>query len=163
MRGPVSDVPMPELTISNTPAALLPIDAILPDPPPVGTWVRLIGDCGQTIHAAQRTDPDGFTLIGRHALGLLDLDHLDEQLDSADRWLAEHRPPMPENLSAHSPRFNSQLRTYRVIDEETGLPVTPRVSRSSLGPGFDPASLTGRRLEWEVIRLRSTEADTFLR
>jgi hypothetical protein len=153
LRGPKSDVPMPDPAPENTPAALIPLAENPPDPPPVGTWVRLIGKFGRTAHAALREDPGGITLVGRHVLGLLDLDGLDDLLDAADQEEDGRLAGLP-TWDTDRPRFDCWLRTYRVVDEETGLPIAPRVTGTRRTPGFHPAGIDGSEAEWSVVRQR---------
>ncbi len=47
-------------------------------------------------------------------------------------------------------------RGRTVIDEETGLPITPRVRGSARTHDFDPGTLDGSQVEWNVVRQRRT-------
>ena len=153
-----SDVPLPEQTPANTPAIFVELPPQPPTPPPVGDWVRLLGPFGESVFAARRRDADGLTLVGEDVLDLVDLSRLDELLDRADAkaehdgaWAAAYmrpRGPTP---------YDTQTRTYSLLDGETGLPSANPGVQTSRGHGFHPRGLDGARLRTCALRVRSIE------
>lgn len=160
--GPKSDVPWVEPTLENSPAAVLALVAAPETAPPVGTWTYLVDKFGNVRPATLRRDRAGFTLVGEHVLGTLDLDTLDAQLDAADReWDVRaaafpkfERPPgLPE-----PPPTDCELRSYRMVDDRTRAPVKPSFAGGGRRRGFDARTLDPTHIGWQVMRLRRDRA-----
>ncbi len=159
LRGPSSDVAMPEPSVANTPAVLIELGPPPDYDPPIGVWTRLLGRHGTTIHGALRRDENGFTLLGdrlaaviesedledlRRRLTVADIDH-----DSRPMPTFERPPGFPE-----PPTPTSTVRTYSVVDEDTGAPTAVTFKSGSRGVGFHARSLDGDQLRWYVVRQR---------
>jgi hypothetical protein len=84
IRGPSPDVPMPEAVPANVPAVVVPLSAIPADRPRFGSWVGMLGAYGAMSFGARRRKREGFTLIGQHVLGSVDLERLDDEMARAD-------------------------------------------------------------------------------
>ena len=69
MRGPSSDVEMPEASPETTPAVLVPLPPRPERDPPLGEWRRLVGGKGATGVFALRRDEGGFTLVDERCSG----------------------------------------------------------------------------------------------
>jgi len=158
LRGPSSDVRLPEPTLANTPAVMI---ALSPEPDgdaPFGRWTRLLGPLGETISAALRREPDGFTLLGDRLAAVVEFDELEESLTAADEDFDARSfptPPRPAGFPAPPPA-DTRVRTYRLVNEQTGRSVRPEVTSQSSSAGFRPTTLDGERLRWSALQLRRT-------
>jgi len=97
--GPSSDVAMPAAVNENVPAVLVPLAPAPADTPAFGSWTTLLGAHGDTLFAACRRKRRGFTAIGQHVLGAVDLAQLPVELDRVD---AEHEERLRE-IAARRP------------------------------------------------------------
>jgi len=143
--GPAPPPPPPE----SVPGALVPLGDLPAGPPPLGEWRRFLGACGNTVPAAVRADPQGWTVVGDRVLAALGIPDIESAMDEADRGheilMRKHslrRPPgIPE------PPFRG--RHYRLVAETSGTPVVPLVELSgglqeSRIPAVDGDSISSR-------------------
>jgi len=138
--APAADVPQPEPTPENTPAVVIPVA-----PPPEGPWVRLLGRFGKTRHALRLDDRRGFTLVGDRVVDLVETRDLAERLDAVPLPDAPMREGRAEPLT-------SRLVTYRVVDEDARVPVTPSFAEAQYAPAFKARALDGDRLRRRAVR-----------
>ena len=151
LSGPSADVPWPEFIPENTPAVVLPLE---PCPHPTIAWaprVRLLGGHGGTSHALLHRTLDGCTLIGEQLAEILDLDAIEETLDSADATsplLPAERTDWPKHL----PSLNSRTVTYEFFDVQTHDPIAPRIGGVRQSHGFVTRELDGDQLQSKALR-----------
>jgi len=145
LRAPPSDVPQPDPTPENTPAAIVPLRPPPETAPPAGCWAPLLDRFGNLTYAAVRHRPDGFWIVGPGAAERVDL-------DDVERLIAEApRPPWPDaspEVEAPRPPANYDLAWYARDGDAF------RYAGGSRGEAFTPASLDGGFVHDLVGRLR---------
>jgi len=144
LRAPASDVPWPDPTPGNTPAAIVPLRPPPETAPPAGCWTPLLDRFGNLTYAVVRRQTDGFLIVGPGAA---------ERVDLADvkRLVAEAaRPPWPDapEFEATRPKANYDLAWYAMDGDAF------RYAGGSRGEAFTPASLDGGFVHDLVGRLR---------
>ena len=106
-----------------------------------------MGGYGSNGAAGRRQDVAGFTLVGDRVMEALG----DDGLERLDETLAQIETP---GLTMFPDRkFNCVSVFYRLLDERTGLPDTPRCE-TRRSDGFDPGMLDADLVCWCVVRQR---------
>jgi hypothetical protein len=143
---PAADVPWPPLQPEDLPAAAVALRPLPAGPPPVGCWLRLLGERGSTALAVLRRDPDGLTIIGEEALAAVDLDLLDRHMDAAAAELAGRVSEV--DWPADRPPLTCAVHGFRVA---AGKLACDELQHST---EWDAAGLDGDRLAARVLRCR---------
>jgi hypothetical protein len=143
---PAADVPWPELQPEDLPAAAVALRPLPATQPPVGSWLRLLGERGSTALAILRRDPDGFTIIGEDALATIDLDHLDGIMDAAATELAGRMPEI--DWPVDRPPLTCAVHGFRTTAGQLACDEMQQTT------GWDAAGLDGDRLAARVLRCR---------
>ncbi len=143
---PAGDVPWPSLLPEDLPVAAVELRPLPAAPPPVGRWLRVLGERGATALAALRRDDDGFTVIGEAALASLELQDLDERMDAAAEAIESRLPAM--EWPADRPPLRWSVHAFRV--DEGGL----RCEALGQVTEWDGRDLDGDRVAGQVVRCR---------
>jgi len=152
--GPSSDIPWPDATPENTPAVLIPLAPVARSPWRGASVMRLLGGFGGTIQALMRRDADGFTLVGDGLIGLVDLDGIDAMLEEVQHFDHPAIEQAREAWLGERPPYDTETTVYRLVDDSTLEPITPRVDSGSRGYGFRGRALDGDRVRFRVVRQR---------
>jgi hypothetical protein len=148
-RGPASDAPPVPHRPECVPRVLLPLDPSPDSPPPLGRWVRLLGELGVTRHAVRIEERDGFLLVGFDLLGLVEPRGLGARLDRID---AEAEPAGTSSFSEHDRFVRYRARQYRWNPASETRPEGLAASGGSSGNRFDAGALDGDVLQAQVRR-----------
>lgn len=154
MRGPTSDVPMPEPSVANTPALIVSVPPV-PDPHPWGTWLRHLGPEGQPIHLLHHRDDEGFLLVGERVVERCGVDRLHETLaDVTIPPMGEVPPEVQAMREKHPVFYASEAIACRLVDPETDQTTKPRYLGRWMAEGFDARHLNNWQPAYSVIRQR---------
>lgn len=143
---PAADVPWPRLAPDDIPVAAVELRPVPAQPPPLGRWLRLLGERGDTVLAALRTDADGCTIVGEDALAAIDLQRLDEGMDAAAAAMAARLPPF--DWPADRPPLTCAVHGFSV---RAGSLLCDETSQCA---DWDAGGLDGDRLAARVLRVR---------
>jgi hypothetical protein len=137
------------------PAVVVPLPEPPAAPPPLGAWRLFLDGCGNSVPAALREDPEGWTAVGAAPLAILGAPDAEAALDEAERaWRARN----PDGGGSAVARHRWIARTFRLLDEETGLRTAPSTDQALLTDSRDVPVLDGQVFAVGAVRMRRVRA-----